>query len=250
MTRIPPYRDLLDLIDERATAFRAAVAAADRGAKVPGCPEWTVQDLVAHLGAVHRFWAVTVAAGSAEAPPPADAIGDRTPHGDLLEWSAASTGLLLDALRAGPPDQECWTWWGASEAPMTAGTVARHQVQEAAVHTYDAQKAGGRAEPVPAAIAVDAVEEFLVVSLGSLGAWPHRPARLALSAVEGPTWLVDLTPAGAKADPAPSGDPVATIQASASDLLLLLFHRIGAEGITVTGDRSVVDELLTWAVAD
>ncbi|MFI7597888.1 maleylpyruvate isomerase family mycothiol-dependent enzyme [Actinoplanes sp. NPDC049681] len=247
MTRIPPYRDLLELIDERATAFRAAVAAADPGAKVPGCPAWTVHDLVAHLGAVHRFWAVTVAAGPAEAPPAEEAIGDRTPHGDLLDWSAESTRLLLDALRAAPPDGECWTWWGASDAPMTAGAVARHQVQEAAVHTYDAQEASGSAEPVPAAIAVDAVEEFLVVGLGSLGPWPHRPARLALSAVEGPTWLLDLTPAGAQADPAPSGEPVATIRASASDLLLFLFRRVGAEQVTVTGDRTVVDELLTWA---
>jgi uncharacterized protein (TIGR03083 family) len=243
---MPPYPDLLDLIDERATAFREAAAAADRAARVPGCPDWTVSDLVAHLGEVHRFWAVTVAAGPADGPPSAEALGDRTPHGDLFEWSAESTRLLLEALRAAPAERGCWTWWGASEAPMTVGAVARHQVHEAAVHTYDAQEAAGKPEPVPAAVAVDAVPEVLVVSLGSLGAWPHRPARLALSAVEGPTWLLDLTPAGAKADPAASGEPVATIRASASDLLLLLFRRIGADAVSVTGDRTVVDELLAW----
>jgi uncharacterized protein (TIGR03083 family) len=201
---------------------------------------------LAHLGEVHRFWAATVAAGPSDSPPSAEAIGDRTPHGDLLTWSEESTRLLLDALRAADPNRGCWAWWGASDAPMTVGAVARHQVQEAAVHTYDAQDACGKPEPLPAAIAVDAIPEFLQVSLGSLGAWPHRPARIALSAVEGPTWLLDLTPEGATPDPAPSGEPVATIQASASDLLLVLFKRIGVEAATVTGDPSAVDELLSW----
>ncbi|GGQ51110.1 maleylpyruvate isomerase family mycothiol-dependent enzyme [Couchioplanes azureus] len=250
MTSTPPYPDLLDQIDERATAFREAVTMAGPTARVPGCPQWTVRDLTAHLGKVHRFWAATVAAGPSEDPPPAQAIGDTAPQPDLLAWSAESTRLLLDALRSAAPDRECWTWWKASEAPTTVAAVARHQVQEAAVHAYDAQEAAGKAEPLPAAIAVDAISEFLVASLGSLGPWPHRPARIALSAVEGPTWLLDLTPAGAKANPAPSGDPLATIHAPASDLLLLLYGRIGTDAVVVKGDTSAVDELLTWTDND
>lgn len=241
----PPYPELLTLIDERASALRAA-AAGNLEARVPGCPDWSVRDLVVHLGEVHRFWAATVSAGPSDTPLSEEAVGDRTFSGDLFAWSAESTRLLLDALRDTDPDRGCWTWWGASGAPMTAGAVARHQVQEAAVHAYDAQDAAGRPEPVPAAIAVDAVPEFLQVSLGSLGTWPHRPARLALSAVEGPTWLLDLTPRGATPDPAPSGEPLATVQAPASDLLLLLFKRIGPGAVTIKGDRAAVDELLSW----
>jgi hypothetical protein len=52
----------------------------------------------------------------------------------LLAWSAASTQLLLDALReAGPDRVNCWTWWGPSESPQTSGAVARHQLQEVIV---------------------------------------------------------------------------------------------------------------------
>ena len=49
----------------------------------------------------------------------------------VLAWSAASTQLLLDALREAGPDRGCWTWWGPSESPQTSGAVTRHQLQEA-----------------------------------------------------------------------------------------------------------------------
>ncbi|MFC4064357.1 maleylpyruvate isomerase family mycothiol-dependent enzyme [Actinoplanes subglobosus] len=248
MTSTPPFPELLALIEGRSAAFREAVAAApDLSVTVPGCPDWSLTDLVAHLGAVHRFWAAAVAAGDDSGPPSADQLGDREPHGDLLEWSATSTALLLAALRDAGPDAPCWAWWGASDAPLTSSAVARHQVQEAAVHAFDAQESIGKAEPLPAAVAVDGVSEFLQVGLGSLGAWPHRPARVGFQAIEGPSWTLDLSPSGAKADPPASGEPVTRIQATASDLVLALYRRIPLADVRVDGDRSVAGELTEWA---
>src|SRR3954468_17941373 len=191
MTDTPPYAQLLSLIDERLATLRDAVAAApDLAARVPGCPSWTLRDLVAHVGAVQRFWAVLVALADDSAPPRPEQRPDQDPEGDLLQWSAESTRLLLDALDAAGPASPSWAWWAPSGAPLTAGAVARHQVQEAAVHAFDAQETIGRAEPVPAAVAVDGVAEFLSVGLGSQGLWPGRPARVAFSAVDGPTHVV------------------------------------------------------------
>jgi uncharacterized protein (TIGR03083 family) len=246
MTSLLPFPELLDLIAERSAALRQAVAQGDTDARVPGCPDWSLHDLVAHLGEVQRFWAAVVTAGPADGAPDASAVTGREPTGDLLEWSAESTRRLIDALRVAGPDRDCWTWWGASEAPMTSGAVARHQVQEAAVHAWDAQETVGKPEPIPAAVAVDTIDEMLVVTLGSIGAWPHRPARIALSAVEGPTWLIDLTPAGAKAGPSASGEPLATMRGAASDLVLALYTRIPLDRIDVDGDREAVEEFLTW----
>ena len=49
------FRDLLRLIDERSTAFRAAVAAAPSlDVRVPTCPEWTLFELARHLGEGRR----------------------------------------------------------------------------------------------------------------------------------------------------------------------------------------------------
>jgi uncharacterized protein (TIGR03083 family) len=64
------FPDLLRLIDERSTAFRAAVAATPSlDTQVPTCPGWTLFDLVKHLGGGDRFWAAIVSAGPADAPP-------------------------------------------------------------------------------------------------------------------------------------------------------------------------------------
>ncbi|MEV6300832.1 maleylpyruvate isomerase family mycothiol-dependent enzyme [Actinoplanes sp. NPDC051861] len=249
MTSTPSFPELLSLIETRSEALREAAGreAADLRAGVPGCPGWSLRDLVRHLGGVHRFWAAAVTAADDSAPP---AGVDRELRGDLLEWSAESTALLLAALGAAGPDSPCWTWWESSGAPMTAGAVARHQVQEAAVHAFDAQESAGKPEPIPAAIAVDGVGEFLTVGLGVRGAWPHRPARVAFQAIEGPSWTLDLSPAGAHADPAPSGDPVTRIQGTASDLVLVLYRRIALADVRVDGDRVVAEQLREWSVAD
>ena len=185
MTSFPEF---LALIDDRSTALRAA--ALDLDARVPGCPEWTQRDLIVHLGRVQRWWSVIVVAGPAEGAPPFERRGDMDPHGDLLDWSAESTRMLLAALGQVGPDAACWTWWPRSDAPQTAGAVARHQVQEAGVHAYDAQEAIGKIEPIPAAVAVDGVGEFLQVTYGAEGAWPHRPARVRFVASEGPLWIL------------------------------------------------------------
>jgi uncharacterized protein (TIGR03083 family) len=215
---------------------------------VPGCPDWTLDDLVYHISGVQRFWSVVVTRADLSGPPGPDQRGETEPPGDLLDWFAASTRLLLDALRAAGPDSPAWAWWSASGAPLTAGAVARHQVQEAAVHALDAQESIGKGEPLPAAVAVDGVAEFVEVGLGSRGAWPGRPARLALVATEGPAWTVDLTPAGARLDPAAAGDPVTTVHASASELVLALYGRVPFTDLRVDGDPSVLTELRDWSV--
>jgi len=64
----PRTSALLRLIDERSTAFRAAVASRPSlDVQVPTCPEWTLFDLVQHMGEGRRSWAATVAAGPASA---------------------------------------------------------------------------------------------------------------------------------------------------------------------------------------
>jgi uncharacterized protein (TIGR03083 family) len=248
------FDDMLDLVASRSDALRAA-AAGNLDARVPGCPDWSVRDLVAHLGEVQLFWSAAVAAGPADQPPGDDVIGDRDPHGDLLTWSADATTALLDALEEAGPDRGCWAWWSASGAPMTAGAVARHQVQEAGVHAFDAQQAAGRAEPLPPPVAADGVGEFLTVGLRCMGAWPHDRAAVVLEAGDGGTWHLDLGSEGAHPTLLDEGQAGAmrrdaTVTADPGDLVLAFYRRVGLDPAQVSGDAVVVARLLDWPDMD
>jgi uncharacterized protein (TIGR03083 family) len=234
------YDRMLALIDGRSAALRSALAGA-LGERVPGCPDWTGRDLVAHLGEVQRFWGAVVVAGTPAGPPKDADVPERAPAGDLLDWSERSTAVLLDALRAAGPDRPVWSWWG----PTDAGRVARHQVQEAGVHAWDAEDTIGRADPlVPADLAADGVEEFLGVEVPTNGGWPHRPATVGLTAGAG-EWRVVLTEGGGRVEPGPAaGDAV--LGGSASDLVLALYGRRPASSLAVTGDLEVARRFLGW----
>ncbi|MFJ2752154.1 maleylpyruvate isomerase family mycothiol-dependent enzyme [Streptomyces sp. NPDC087297] len=255
------FPDLLRLIDERSIAFRAAVAAAPSlDAQVPTCPEWTLFDLVKHLGGGDRFWAAIVGAGPADAPP-AEAAAARAAlevpreREALLAWLAASTQLLLSALREAGPEGGCWTWWPASQSPQTSGAVARHRAQETAVHTYDVRLTGGAPQPLPVELALDGVEEFLFTVCGTPSAWPHKPTAFDFHASEGRSWRLTVDGDGARSTriPAPTaatGEDLdaagASVHGTASELVLYLYDRIRADSLHVDGDAGLLDLLRAW----
>lgn len=248
------YQELLDLIEDRSAAFREAAARTAPETRVPSCPDWSVRDLIAHLGEVQRFWSAVAAAGPAPVPPSDDDVDTEAPKTGLIEWSAASTGELVGSLRDAGEERGCWTWWTGGDAPANAGAVARHQVQEAAVHARDAQEAAGRAEPLPDPVALDGVDEFLTVLLGASGAWPHEPARVLLRAGDEASWLVELDERAVAmpTDGGAAGSPAAdvTLTGSASDLVLVLYGRLPLETLTVGGDEELARRLLAWPPLD
>jgi uncharacterized protein (TIGR03083 family) len=254
MTTLPfadlPFADMITIIEDRSAALRAAAAEAGLEGRVPGCPDWTVDDLVTHLGVVHRFWAAAVSAGPAAGPPGDDQLPGTAPSGDLLTWSAAATEQLVRALASAGPDRPCWTWWRSTAAPATSGAIARHQVQEAGVHAFDAQEAAGHPRPLPSAVAGDGIGEFVTVGMAALGAWPHQGGTVALAPDDGTTWLVTLTPDGAAAVPAGPQDgsaaPDTRIRGTGSDIVLALYGRQARRGLTIEGDRDLATRLLTW----
>lgn len=251
------FADLLELIDERAAAFRAVIAAAPSlDVQVPTCPEWTLFDLAKHLGEGRRAWAATVIAGpdaQSKAVPVGEPVAP-TERAALLDWLAASTAQLLNALREAGPDRGCWTWWGDSQSPATCGAVARHQLQEVAVHTYDAQVALGVPEPLPTEVAVDGVEEFLSTCNATTVPWPHQAAFVEYRSSEGHSWRLLLSAAGLSFTrlPEESTPPDATpghgvvIRGAASDLVLFMYGRREVISMAITGDKTVIQQLIDW----
>lgn len=248
------FADLLRLMDERSAAFRAAVAVAPSlDVQVPTCPEWTLFDLVQHLGEGRHRWAVTVAAGPADNPPAFSAPVAPREREALLTWFTESTRQLLDALRKAGPDQGCWTWWGPSQSPQTTGAVARHQLQQVAVHTYDAQVTVGAPEPLPDAVALDGVDEFLTTCVANTAAWPHKPAVIDYHATEGRSWRIWLDADGARtarlsgqaAGERPETAYVSA-QGTANELVMFCYGRIRMDSLRIDGDRHVFDQLIAW----
>jgi uncharacterized protein (TIGR03083 family) len=243
---------LLRLIDERAAAFRAAVMSAPGlELKVPTCPEWTLLDLAQHLGTVHLDWAAIVSAGPAATAPAGSAATVPREREPLLAWSAGSTRLLLDALREAGPDRGCWTWWGPSQSPQTSGAVARHQLQEAMVHTYDAEVVVGTSSPLPDEAALDGVEEFLSTCCAWTAPWPHEAAAVDFHATEGRSWRLTLSADGARTTrlPAPGAGPNvadASARGTAAELVLVFYDRIPIDSLQLDGDLRLFDLLRQW----
>ncbi|HEX5523338.1 MAG TPA: maleylpyruvate isomerase family mycothiol-dependent enzyme [Pedococcus sp.] len=256
------FPDLLRLIDERSTAFGAAVSSAPSlDVPVSTCPEWTLFDLVQHLGEGRRRWAATVAAGPAAPARSASEGATAVPREREAQpaWLAASTQQLLDALREAGPDRGCWTWWGTSQSPQTCGAVARHQLQEITVHTYDAQLTLGAPQPLPDEVALDGVEEFLFTCCATTSAWPHEPAAVDYHATEGRSWRLWLSADGARAARLPQlgtlpatvagEDPEAadaSARGTASELVLAMYGRIPVDSLKLDGDRRLFDQLIAW----
>ena len=223
--RTPTHEQFLVWIADESEAFAATITPDALDAHVPGCPEWSLRDLAWRLGRVQRFWAGGVRVGRDVEPGEFD---ETTPGprdaSELAAWMRASTSDMLDALRTTPPETPVWTWW---KGDRTVGAIARHQVQEAAVHRWDAQSAVGTPAPLEAAIADDGVGEFLTV---------HREWR--------GTAPVEFRATDTGSSFSAGEPPTVTVRATASDLVLLLHRRITTDEVEVEGDRGALDKFL------
>jgi uncharacterized protein (TIGR03083 family) len=250
------FPDLLRLIADRSNAFRALVAAApDLDVPVPSCPGWTLFDLAQHVGQGRLRWAAIVAAGPAGERPagtaPSDAVPAPREREALQVWLTAAVDELDGALRDAGPHRGCWSWWGDSQSPETAGAVARHQVQEVAVHTYDAQLAQGSPQPLPDEVALDGVEEFLSTCNATTSPWPHPTAILDYHATEGRSWRLHLSSEGARfsrlaPDEVEREAADIAARAAASDLVLSMYGRIPPRSLEIEGDPRILDRLVDW----
>jgi uncharacterized protein (TIGR03083 family) len=210
-------------IEQESETFAAVLDNGQLDRRVPGCPDWALRDLGFHLGGVQRFWARAVRAGTDVDPTRPEM--SRPNDAELAAWMRASTRDLLEALRGTPADTPAWTWW---RDLRTAGAIARHQVQEAAVHRWDAQSAVGDPDPVKPPIADDGVDEFVWIARQL-----REPAAITLVATD-----------SGRSFPVFDGPSAVTVSATASDLVLVLYTRITTDRVQVDGDRSVLDAFL------
>jgi uncharacterized protein (TIGR03083 family) len=235
--------DYLQAIRRDRDRFYAAAEGADPTGPVPSCPDWTIADLVWHLGEVHWFWGTDVEV-RASGPDELEQAKPERPaaYGDLITWGRAQADRLIDLLEATPDDVPVWTW-ALNESDRNVGFVRRHQVQEAAVHRWDIENAAtGSPQPIEADAADDAIDEILAITL-PWGVRADKPlvgsVHLHCTDTDG-EWFVHAD--GRVERTHAKGD--AAIRGSASDLLLALYARVPITAVEVVGDASVADELI------
>ncbi|MCE7008694.1 maleylpyruvate isomerase family mycothiol-dependent enzyme [Kibdelosporangium philippinense] len=245
--------DYLSRFRHECAAFEAAArrsVGADETPLVPSCPDWSVADLVAHLGSVQRYVILTVA-GRHSTPPdhrdlkylglPADTSGWPMPQHEpnrgpvpvsLVDWFASGASELADLFASTSLDEPTWTW----SPEHTVDFWLRAQTLEAAVHRWDAENAVGAAKPIDTELAVDAIGlhfQFMApFRRGIVNAPAGSGERFRFRQTDGPgDWTVQVEGDEIRLGEG-SGPVLLEVSGTASDLLLGMWRRIPLAGYT------------------
>jgi uncharacterized protein (TIGR03083 family) len=252
----PAPADHYGQIESGAAAIAALVAGGDLGLPIPTCPEWTLRELAIHVGRAHR-WAAQIAATRSPKYLEFGSVPDGRFPGDAAAqagWLTAGARRAVAAIGEAGQDQ-VWTFGTVGPASF----YGRRMGHETMVHAADAQLAAGQRSDLPAALAADAIDEWLTV-LMPLVVGPPDPreqalppgAALHVQPAGAGGWVVRREPAGVTvtrtAGPAAAGPGGADVVLAgpAAALLLVLMGRVPARdpAVTVSGDRALLDRWL------
>ncbi len=231
--------DLLTRLAAQGEAFARAIEAGGPNAPVPSCPEWTVRDLAAHLGEVHRWAAFNVAHPGVR--PGDDLRGPMPGDDDLGEWLRAGCRQLIDTLNIADPHGEYYTFLVDVASPHAFWV--RRQAHETAMHTVDAQLASGPADDIDGDFAADGIDELLT------GFLPRKHTKFRSDTVR--TLLVAPTDSDLRWHLTVSTEPVVTVRAEAraectlagraTDLYKVLWNRPGNAAVAITGETDLFE---------
>ena len=164
-THLTPEEHLEGLRDA-VVGFVRYAERAGLDAPVPTCPEWTVLDLVAHQGMVHR-WAAALVRGER---PGNDAVAAYEAEGrvsaDPVGWLADGALEVATAVREAPEDRPALVF--LNDAPAAPRAFwARRQCHETTIHAADALSASLGRPPrasetwIDPVLARDGIDELL-----------------------------------------------------------------------------------------
>ena len=221
-------------------AFERELAEADPTAPLADV-DWTVSDLAAHLGEVHRWAARCIVEGVG--PPRTSAPA---PDGSPLDWYRHSRRVLLDTLDTVDPDAPCYTF---SRVDTTVRFWHRRQLHETLVHLWDLRSATDPAAPAPAEVSAevcaDGIDEFLDVVVGRTRAEARTDLGgvLRLEATDADcSWV--LEPDWELLPTHPPSGATAMLTATVADLSMVVWNQRAAApagAVASSGDERVIE---------
>lgn len=153
------YHEHLEALDEHGWALLACATNMPAARQLRACPDWTVTDMIHHVGWIWDFWAWVVENGVTERadvlakpdpPRPADA--------ELQDWARGRLNHLQDVLARHQMRDPAYSFTGR---PRDVAWVARRVAHESAVHRLDLEEVAGHDLRLDPALAADGVDEFL-----------------------------------------------------------------------------------------
>jgi uncharacterized protein (TIGR03083 family) len=231
--------------------------------RIPSCPAWNMTTLVLHVGRGQYFTAKRLR--DRETPPakpgqedlsylklPAEwlewsknnsAPDDKPIPVELVGWFEEGAAQLQAALSELDPETPVWNWMGSSQTKVE--TYLRQMPIETSIHRWDAQNASSdqKPEPLDAELArngIDLLFSFLPLRRKYIKEPPGQGETYHFHRTDGEgEWLlrfegadVTVTQEHAKGDVA--------LRGTASNLLLFLWGRIGADQLEVFGNADLV----------
>jgi uncharacterized protein (TIGR03083 family) len=209
-------------------------------APVPSCPGWTVEDVVSHTAEVylHKVACTRLRASPDPWPPAEHASAD-----PMELFDAGLADLLLLFAEQGP-EAPSHTWWPPDQS---LGFWYRRMALETAVHRMDVELAHAVPTPVDSALALDGIDELLVMMLAG-DEWAEEGTRSPVDATvrissQGRSWTVQADASAVLVDRSASGEATAEVAGEPSEVLLWLWGRAGDSSLLVTGDASAASAL-------
>lgn len=207
--------NFLAILREKLSEFGELITpGADLSTPVPSCGDWSLYDLIDHVGQGNLWVAMAVAEGRGDfrgEPAPVDPA-------ELRAWYDGTAKAIVAALSV-DPETPAWTF--TSQLPRTVGFWQRRRAQETLMHLWDAQDALGTAEAFDPELAGDGITEVFEL-------FAPRMIKRGLATEPEVALRVRATDTGQNWTYGP-GTPVAEIAGTASNLLLTLWQRKPAE---------------------
>lgn len=231
-----------DAIGAAWTVMREHANRVGPDAAVPTCPGWTVRDLIAHQGTVHRWAAATIRGFNLDTK--AVETEGMTVR-DQLEWLDFGARDLLQALVDAPDDMPGEFF--LLDAPPARLAWARRQCHETTVHAYDAMSATHGSPPPAAstwikpALGADGLDELLTGFLPrpSTKLRLPSPTRVLVETTDThQAWTLVIGPDSIATTRGSVDAPAATLRGTAAGLYLALWNRgdeVDASGLDVLG---------------
>jgi len=242
---------LLAEVTGSADTLAGIAATADLATTVPTCPDWTLKQLITHVGRAHRWAAAIVATKAAEPIPFREVPNGRLPNdpAERPAWVRDGAARLAEAVTTG--SGPVWTHLG----PGPASYWARRMAHETAVHRADGEIAVGTRPVIDPVVATDGIAEWLgFLPTVQAAEEPERPATLPEGKVvhfhvtdDGADgeWLVRGGRCGVSVETGHGKGDVA-LRGPASAVLLVMLRRLPPDdpAVEVIGDRSLLDAWL------